>query len=233
MTEAKNQKKLLKIIVEEYVKTAEPVGSGLVVEKYLSDLSSATVRNYMAELENEGLIGQPHTSAGRVPTLAGYQYYVDNFLGGKEINNQSKKALDCLWRSGNRGNDRIKCLAKKLAELSGLTVLVGFSAHDVYYTGISNLFAQPEFVQRSSLFGMSAIIDHLDETMGEIFHLIDFKTQIMIGQNNPFGEMAAAVLGRYENKNQSGLIGILGPNRMDYQTNKDLIDYSLQLLNQK
>jgi heat-inducible transcriptional repressor len=78
LTERRQQ--LLQYIIDEYVGTAQPVGSGALVEKYHLPLSSATIRNEMAKLEEEGYIGQPHTSAGRVPTARGYRYYVEALM---------------------------------------------------------------------------------------------------------------------------------------------------------
>lgn len=71
--------KLLNSIIDEYIASAEPVGSGLLVEKYSLKVSPATVRNEMMELEKEDYIYQPYTSAGRVPTEKGYKFYVDNY----------------------------------------------------------------------------------------------------------------------------------------------------------
>jgi heat-inducible transcriptional repressor len=74
------RQKLLKIIVDEYVTSAQPVGSSALVEKYRLPYSSATVRNEMARLEEDGYITQPHTSAGRIPTDNGYRYYVETLM---------------------------------------------------------------------------------------------------------------------------------------------------------
>lgn len=78
LTERREQ--LLQYIIDEYVNTAQPVGSNALVEKYSLPLSSATIRGEMAKLEEEGYIGQPHTSAGRVPTARGYRYYVEALM---------------------------------------------------------------------------------------------------------------------------------------------------------
>ena len=95
MDERKN--KLLKYIVDEYVDSAEPVGSSLIVDKYELNVSPATVRNDMMELENDGYIYQPHTSAGRIPTENGYRFYVDNFLKKDKIKqNVKNKLVDCF-----------------------------------------------------------------------------------------------------------------------------------------
>ena len=69
---------ILRAIIEEYVATAQPVGSVALVEKYALSISPATVRNIMAELETAELLGHPHTSAGRVPTDRGYRLYVES-----------------------------------------------------------------------------------------------------------------------------------------------------------
>jgi len=74
------RQKLLQIIVDEYVTSAQPVGSSVLVEKYRLPYSAATVRNEMSRLEDEGYIAQPHTSAGRVPTDTGYRYYVEALM---------------------------------------------------------------------------------------------------------------------------------------------------------
>ena len=67
---------ILRAVIEEYVSTAQPVGSQALVDRFHMGVSSATVRNVMADLENAGYLTHPHTSAGRVPTDAGYRYFV-------------------------------------------------------------------------------------------------------------------------------------------------------------
>jgi heat-inducible transcriptional repressor len=71
---------ILRAVIEEYVTTAQPVGSAALVERYRLGVSSATVRAVLADLEASGLLGHPHTSAGRVPTEAGYRYYVETIM---------------------------------------------------------------------------------------------------------------------------------------------------------
>ena len=74
------RRKILKEIVDEYIETAEPVSSAVIVDKYEQDISSATVRNDMAELEKSGYLEKTHTSSGRVPSAKGYRLYVDELL---------------------------------------------------------------------------------------------------------------------------------------------------------
>ena len=79
------RQKLLRVIIDEYVSTAQPIGSHTLVEKYGLGVSSATIRNEMAQLEEEGYIAQPHTSAGRVPTDTGYRYYVEALMREEQV----------------------------------------------------------------------------------------------------------------------------------------------------
>ena len=74
------KKDILKVIVDDYIETAEPVGSKYLVSKYHLPVSSATVRNTMSELEQQGYLEQPHTSSGRVPSDKGYREYVENLM---------------------------------------------------------------------------------------------------------------------------------------------------------
>ena len=79
------KKKILSSVVEDYIESAEPVGSKTLVEKYHLDYSSATIRNDMKILEKEGYLEQPHVSAGRIPSTKGYRYYVDNLMKEKRL----------------------------------------------------------------------------------------------------------------------------------------------------
>ncbi|MFO7952612.1 MAG: heat-inducible transcriptional repressor HrcA [Bacillota bacterium] len=84
------KEEILRAVVANYIKTAEPVGSRTVARAYPVGLSSATIRNEMADLEEMGYLVQPHTSAGRVPTQLGYRYYVDNLLENEQISADSE-----------------------------------------------------------------------------------------------------------------------------------------------
>jgi heat-inducible transcriptional repressor len=90
---SQRQEYVLGLIIREYVKAANPVGSKALVDGYELNVSSATVRNDMVALEDEGLIHAPHTSAGRVPTEAGYRYFVQKLLGDTELSSTEKRMI--------------------------------------------------------------------------------------------------------------------------------------------
>lgn len=215
------QELILSIIIREYIETALPISSSLLVEKYKLDISSATVRNEMADLEANGYIMQPHTSSGRIPTEQAYLWFVEK-LSPKKISSGLaakiiiEEALDEL---------ALKNLAKNLAELSGLAVFCAFHRHNLYYTGVSNLLSQPEFGQSKLVYDMSVIIDRLDEIINDSFEEFDYGAKISLGQDCLFGSFTASVVTKYKLGANVGVIGIIGPLRQDYEKNWQLINY--------
>ncbi len=207
-------------VVEEYAKTAAPVGSKALTQLRGVDRSSATVRNELAELEELGYLDQPHTSAGRVPTEAGYHYYVEHLLQPAEL---AKRELDRL-RLDHRDRDGLKELARTLAELAHAGVLVAFAPRDIYYTGLSYLFGQPESSDHEFVWGMSAVIDHLDDTLRDVFPTVTPRVSVRVGRDNPFSDRCSVLLLRLGgDAGDDGVVGILGPMRMDYPRNVALL----------
>ncbi|ORU90061.1 MAG: heat-inducible transcriptional repressor HrcA [Cycloclasticus sp. symbiont of Poecilosclerida sp. M] len=113
---------LLKLLVERFIQDGQPVGSrALSCEKGLG-LSSATIRNVMADLEELGLIHSPHTSAGRVPTNSGYRFFVDSLLTVKDVD---LKQFERLKHGAEEGEDSGKIITTASQLLSGITNLAG------------------------------------------------------------------------------------------------------------
>jgi heat-inducible transcriptional repressor len=225
------KKQILEAIIKEHVATGSPVGSSNLVDKYKLDCSSATVRNIMAELEEEGFIRQPHTSAGRVPTEAAYKSFLVDVIGKKKVKKIKDKDLHEIDLAlGDSDETAMRDTAKTLAALTDSAVFWAFHKNNLYYTGLSNLFQQPEFVNSGLVYNVSAVIDRMDEIIDNIFEKTGTEAQIMIGEENPFGNFCGAILAKYKRGNQSGLFGILGPMRMDYERNLSLVEYILNKL---
>ena len=111
------QKELLKEIVEEYVKTARPVGSKALCKKF--KCSSATIRNDMAALENLGYLEKTHISSGRIPSEEGYRYYVDNLMEPKKISGEDMMKLQTIFN--NKQLELDDAIAKSLEIISDIT----------------------------------------------------------------------------------------------------------------
>ena len=113
------RKCILRAITDVYIDTAEPVGSTTIARKHNLGISSATIRNEMASLEEEGYVYQPHTSAGRVPSDKGYRYYVDVLLEIPEVTSEEYKKINQLAEYRKEAIEKtIRRTTKLLAELT-------------------------------------------------------------------------------------------------------------------
>ncbi|WP_027716297.1 heat-inducible transcriptional repressor HrcA [Desulfuromonas sp. TF] len=127
MSEELNERsrRILEAIIEDYIGTAEPIGSRAVTRRHHLSLSPATVRNVMADLEEMGYLISPHTSAGRVPTEKGYRFYVDSLLRvGPLTSQQQKKIEDYYCRKGMQAEERLREAGKVLSAISRYTGIV-------------------------------------------------------------------------------------------------------------
>ena len=118
------KKRILQAIVEEYINTAEPVSSGSIVKKYNLDLSSATIRNEMANLEKVGYLEKPHTSSGRIPSAKGYRLYVNELLNDQNISIDEIKYIQSkLETRVNEIEELTKIATSTLSEITHYTTL--------------------------------------------------------------------------------------------------------------
>lgn len=217
---------LLRIVIDDFIATAEPVGSQAVVDRYKLDVSSATIRNWFATLEEEELLMQPHTSGGRIPTEKGYKLYIDQFVREKPASKKEREALEKAALVANDHERKLKQVVKALAELSGLAAFAGLGNADTYYTGLSQLFSQPEFREAERVINLSEVLDHLDEALSSLRTRSIQSPQILLGTECPFGPSCGVLIAQ----TNYGLIGILGPMRMDYQQNYSLTLTALHTL---
>lgn len=216
------KEQLLKLVIQNHISTAEPIGSKFLVSESNLDWSEATVRNELRALEEEGFLTHPHTSAGRVPTEKGYRYFVDTL--DKENIKLSKKdqaALEKVWKKEEDSEMSLKNLAKGLAELSEEAVLLAFSPNKVYYTGLSNLFNKPEFTEMSLVADISSMFDHCEECLDEFFDQVAVEPKCFIGQEHNFGRLLSVVSFRF---GENSLLALLGLQRMDYKRNWGLMN---------
>jgi heat-inducible transcriptional repressor len=135
---------VLRAIVEDYVATQEPVGSKALVERHSLGVSPATVRNDMAALEEEGLIQQPHTSAGRIPTDKGYRLFVDRLSQVKPLSAAERRAITTLLQGAVDLDDVVQRSVRLLASLTRQVAIVQYptlSGSTVRHVELVNLSA--------------------------------------------------------------------------------------------
>lgn len=220
---SERKKLILQTIIKEHVKTAQPVSSGLLVTKYKLGVSPATVRNDMMELEEEGYIFQPHTSAGRIPTVWAYSEEVKGLKKEDiKIQDSEKEALEKIFQNDENA---FKQIAKLISEFSGSAVFWAFHKNSFFHTGLANLFAQPEFRQVEAVCDVSVAIDKMEEIISALFEELPLGTKVLVGEENPFGIFLSVTLLKYNNAGQLGVFGILSPIRADYGHNLSLVEF--------
>jgi transcriptional regulator of heat shock response len=229
------QKQLLSAIVELYTKTAVPVGSQVLLENYDFGVSSATLRNDMVALEEEGYLYQPHVSAGRIPTDAGYRMYVEEMMGDEDLSREDQRRLQKELLMMKAKNTRLsRSTAKLLSALSGNLAVSGMVGRDELYDfGMREMIEKPEFQEIDELCRLVETLDTLDEKLdGIMLELKDGETHIFIGNENPITgiDNCSMIVAPYETNEGRGMLAIIGPKRMDYAKNKSLIEYMRKFL---
>jgi len=217
------QAKILQAIIEQYAEVASPVGSSLLSKAF--NVSSATIRAEMAGLERLGYISQPHTSAGRIPTDKGYRYYVNNLseTGLSAGENRAERALSARVSGGGVPEHVIRNTVDTLVELThnlGLATI----GPQLYMSGLSNLFGQPEFIQPGQVQEVARLLDNLQPWLNETAP--NEPLSVYIGRENPIGRSAGAslIISRFRSPfSDRSYIGVLGPTRQSYKEVMSLV----------
>ena len=279
------QQSILFAIIEEYAEMAAPVGSVTLAK--LFNVSSATIRSEMARLEELGLIASPHTSAGRIPTDAGYRFYVNNLVehenlsssifsesdtdfntssqedyneeesdfaclddsvslyldssyrrvspsralsSGQQDRNRGLHALEVRINSQAQAEYAIRTAVDMLVELTGNLGLATIG-NQLYLSGISKLFSQPEFTDYQRIQNVSRLLDNLEPWLREARP--GQPLNIFIGRENPIGKNSdvSLIISKFRSPySDSSYIGILGPTRQNYAQVMSLVRHAGQYL---
>lgn len=219
------QGKLLDVIVKEYIDSAEPVSSQLLEEKYNFDISPATIRIEMQRLTDKGFLSQPHTSAGRVPTDKGYRFFVNNLLAKKtkssvEIEEWFKDDIEDTFQF-------VQSLTKHIAEMTKTLALSYLENENFFWKeGWEDILKEPEFEERDCLLNFANFLRNFES------HIEELKTDsdiinVCIGKENalPKAKEFTVISSHYHLPGGGkGIISILGPKRMEYDKNINLIN---------
>ena len=245
------QREILCQIIEEYAETAAPVGS--VTMAKLFHVSPATIRAEMAKLESLGLIAQPHTSAGRVPTDAGYRYYVNSLEDEEDYwdddtdaayvaqmpevraieEGRYERAAHAIERrvmSQSQADAAIRRAVDSLVELTGNLGLATIGGQ-LYLSGISRLFTQPEFMDTRRVQAVAKLLDNLEPWLREAAP--GEPLNIFIGQENPIGKNSevSLIISKFRSPfSDRSYIGVLGPTRQNYARVMSLVKYTGNML---
>lgn len=224
----KRQNEVLELIIEYHIRSAAPIGSGLVSD--VLDLSSATIRNVMGELEDMGYICKPHTSAGRIPTTAGYRYYVDCLLKLNAVSNRQRQFIEKEYSkalySVEAMLDRISHLLSVMTRQAGIACISNLK---FYLEGASNMMDMPEFKNPQKMRSLLKLFDRRDELIKLLDE--DLSTdgvKIHISEEDRLDMLRdlSFITSNYRvSDSKKGSLGIIGPVRMNYSNLIPLIDF--------
>jgi len=237
VTDSQSRKdNVLGIVVEQYIRTVTPVSSGYIAENYNLDLSSATIRNILADLEEQGYLTHPHTSAGRMPTQQGYRYYVDNLMHEIKLLEAEKNKIVAEYRQGIR---ELEFLLEKTSEvLSQTTHYTGIISLDgaqgkIYCRGTSHVVGYPELQDVRQIQGILSALEEKERLLKVLNRDLQNKIDIYIGQELTMKEIQGCSLAvsMFQIKNgPSGRMAVLGPTRMDYERVVSTLEYMSELM---
>lgn len=231
------RKEVLQAAVEAYIETASPVSSQAILGRMRLKVSTATIRNIMAQLHDLGFLWQPHTSAGRVPTDRGYRYYIDSLLELEQLSLQEKDLISAYHAEKAAAFD--ECLGdilRILSNFSGYTSLA-FSSHTknkLYIERLSCILEQPEFQDIDKFQPLLKTFEQQNSLL-EIMRddLNPDGIKVHIGHENHCREIqeCSLVVSNFKVKGESmGALGVIGPRRMSYRKVVSIVDYIASIL---
>lgn len=229
------QAKLLTAIIDEFIQTGIPVGSKQIIEQGHFLLSCATIRNEMRALGEEGFLEQPHVSAGRIPTAKGYQIYVREYMEPTTQEKKIRSRFDVLKQHYLQRKDQERAY-EAVALLSQMIPHVAFATvphkDRIYYMGLANTLRQPEFQTNPML--ATGVVEVLENRLSALLEYadIDDTVKYFIGDEHvlPQIQSCSMVVKKYTVRGEQGIIGILGPMRMDYAYNTVALELVSDLL---
>jgi transcriptional regulator of heat shock response len=230
---SQRQGKILAAIVKEHSESGEPVASSDLVTKYHFDVSPATVRNEMQVLEKEGLITQPHTSAGRVPTDKGFRYFINELMERVKLTlkeqDQLKKELMKLQIVNAEIGRRLAKLLSSHTDQASFVIL----PEEISTTGISNILDNPALPKEDAK-EIARFFDSIDDYAEQMIK--DYskeESQALIGKEIALSEKSdysMIVSGLSLPSGKKGVIGLIGPKSMKYEKNLSLMEYIAKLM---
>jgi len=228
---------IIKTIVEEFTVTGEAVGSVTLENKYRLGVSPATLRNEMAVLEEKGLLTQPHTSSGRIPTPMAIKFYVKELMKEREMSvAEEVNVKSRVWDHRFNRDDLLREATRVLAERTKALCVATTDSGQTFHSGYANIFNSIEFEE------------NLDVTR-EIFYLLDSHQRLydVFGRaatNNPIHiligdemgislfEPVSCVFADIRFGDKRGNIGIIGTSRQEYDRNIPMVRFVANLVNQ-
>lgn len=227
---------ILAITVSKYIDTITPVSSSYIAQSSNLDLSSATIRNILAELEDEGFLTHPHTSAGRIPTEKGYRYYVDNLMNEIQLLEDEKERIKQEYEQERLELERLlDKTSEVLSQATHYTSIVSVDGwgNKIFCKGTSFVVGYPEQNDIDKIRSILSALEQKEQLLEIINQKLNNKIDIFIGHEMQYSQIndCSLVVSSYQTKNNvSGRIAVLGPTRMQYERVVSTMEYLSELM---
>jgi len=224
------QTQILKSLIDEYIETAEPVGSSPLEKKYNLGVSPATIRSEMGALTRAGFLKQPHTSAGRIPTPRAMKFYVDQLMEEKQMSLADEvKAKEEVWDARGDFDELLEEATHALAERTKNLAVAATDEGKVFRAGYANVFANPEFsniADCANIFSFLEEVNSIHELFFERVHGPN-PVEVLFGEELGWPELSPVgiVTTNFTVRGKKGAIGVIGPVRLSYRTIVPVLRY--------
>lgn len=217
------QTQILKSLIDEYIETAEPVGSDALEKKYNLGVSPATIRNEMAALTTQGLLRQPHTSAGRVPTPRAMKFYIDQLMEEKQMSLADEvKTKEEVWDSRDNLDELLGEATQALADRTKNLAVGGVNEGKFWHAGYANVFTNPEFSDIEVCSSLFSLLEEAKRLHELFFERTEGKSpiEVLFGEELGWPELRpiSVVATHFNVRGRNAALGIIGPARLHYPT---------------
>ncbi len=229
---------VLGFVVQQYIKNLNPMGSAFLAKEYHLDWSSATIRNILAELEEDGYLTHPHTSAGRIPTHLGYRYYVDNLMHQIQLLEGEKDRIQREYQDKIHQLEKLVDKTSRIvSDVTHYTSIISVDGWDgkIVFRGTNYMVGYPEMQDLQKIQNLLKVLEEKERILEVINRDLEHKVQIYIGQEIACKEIegcSLAVCEYHQKDGSSGRIAVLGPTSMDYERVVSTLDYVTELINE-
>lgn len=213
------QTKILKSIVDEYIETALPVGSQTIEKKYNIGVSPATIRHEMVELTEGGFLKKVHSSSGRVPTPIALKYYVSNLMKEQDLSlSEEVSVKEKVWDYRNEFDKLLREMTRELALRTKKLAVASTDKGEVYSAGVANILDSPEFFDIDLTRALLAHLDEADYWRKLIEKMSGEEMGFLMGSDlgGELFEPCGFIYRRFEAGPRKGIIGVIGPARVNY-----------------
>lgn len=228
------QIKILKAIIDEYIETAEAVGSETLDKKYSLGISPATIRNEMVRLTKNGFLKQPHTSAGRVPTSTALKFYIQNLMQQKQMSVTDEVSVkEKIWDFRQKQDRLLREAVRALADKTHTLAIATTSEGDVYCSGMSHLLDTLEFYDMVMTKGLLSSLDRSD-FWWDLFNRSHTEAPyyVLFGEElrDHYLQNCGLVYATVKSPRVAYAIGVIGPSRLNYPYVVPVVSYFGHLL---